>query len=436
MNKFIFIIGFLTMLVLTTRAQVAPTSSFDVEGIKVILKPTIKQIVHVSIYFRGGVNNYPAEKAGIEKMALKGALDCGTAKYATGIFKDKADGIGAQLNAVAGLDDGRISLNCIVKYFNEGWDLLAAAVATPVYEEGSFGIMKQKLIGELQQADGNPDTKLRTLAISSAFKGTPYAIDPSGTNAVLTGLTAGEVKNYYFGTLLNKSRIFIVVVGNVTREDITAKIKATFSALPAGTYAPQTAQAPSFGSSPVTVEERAISTNYILGIMNAPAYSSPDYVPFMLSFWELHGLMFSEIRVRRHLSYAPNADLHATLLPFADMYVSTTDPKTSVEVMGNCLRFMKNKDIARRSLNQIKALYITSSYKRQESSDALAETLGRAETLGGWEMEEQLPALIQKTTRSEMSDAFSKYVGGITWTYLGDKGKANEAMGAFSKSVN
>ena len=437
MKNFILLIGALSILTLGVTAQIAPTSSFDVDGVKVILKPTVKQIVNVSLYFRGGVGNYPAEKAGIEKLALDGTLDCGTAKYAAGLFKGKADGIGAELNAVAGLDNGKISLNCIAKYFNEGWELLAAAATAPLYEEGAFGIMKQKKIGELQQSDGNPDAKLRMLAVGAAFKGTPYAINPNGTTDALSALTAAEVKNYYFGTLLNKSRIFIVVVGNVSKEDIIAKVKAAFSALPAGaSYAPHLAEAPAFSFNAVTVEQRAISTNYILGIMNAPAYSSPEYVPFMLSFSELHGLLYMEIRTRRHLSYAPSADLHASLLPYADMYVSTTDPRASVEVMNNVLRFMKGKNIANRSLNQIKALYITANYRRQESSDALADILGRSETLGGWEIAEQFPAIIQRTTRSEMSEAFGKYVAGVTWTYLGDKSKEDEAMDAFKKPIN
>jgi zinc protease len=436
MKRFILLSCVILTLILRAAAQVAPTSSFEVEGIKVIFKPTVKQIVNVSIYFRGGVSNYPAEKAGIERLALTGALDCGTAKYPTDIFKEMAEGIGAQLNGVTGLDNGRISLNCIAKYFNEGWDLLAAAVTTPVYDAGAFEILRQKEIGALQQAEGNPDAKLRTLAVASAFKGTAYAINPDGSKEALSTLTAGEVKDYYFGTLLNKSRIFIVVVGNVTREDITAKIKAAFGALPAGNYTQHLPEVPTFGFSPVTVEERAVSTNYILGIVNAPAYSSPDYVPFLLSFSELHGLMFTEIRIRRHLSYAPDANVNTTLLPYADVYVSTTDPKASVDVMNDVLRFMKSKNLPNRSINQIKALFITGSYRREESTNALAETLGRAEVLGGWEIAEQLPALILRTTRSEMSDAFSKYVSGVTWTYLGDKGKADEAIRAFGKPIN
>ena len=438
MKNFILIISTLTTLTLSAGAQVAPTNSFDVEGIKVIFKPTVKQIIHVSIYFRGGVGNYPAKKAGIEDLALRGTLDCGTGKFAMGVFKSKAEEIGAQLNGGAGLDNGSISLNCVAKYFDAGWDLLAAAVTTPVYEESAFGIMKQKQIGRLQESDGNPDIKLRRLAMASSFWGTIYATNPGGTVTTLPELSAEEVKNYYFNTLLNKARMFIVVVGNVTKEELTAKIKAAFQSLPAGAYTPGSFPATTFGTAPAAVEERAISTNYILGIMNAPAYNSPDYVPFMLSFSELHGLLFTEIRIRRHLSYAPDATLHAMLLPYSEIYVSTTDPKASVEVMEDCVRFMKrgNNNLKNRDLNQIKALYITGSYKRQQSTDALAEMLGQAETLGGWEIAEHLPDLIQHTSRAEMSAAFSKYIAGISWTYLGDKSKADEAMDAFKRPVN
>ncbi len=55
-------------------------TSFDVAGIKVILKPTQKEIVNISVYFRGGVTNYAAEQAGIEHLALAATTECGTKK--------------------------------------------------------------------------------------------------------------------------------------------------------------------------------------------------------------------------------------------------------------------------------------------------------------------------------------------------------------------
>lgn len=410
----------------------AQTQAFDVDGIKVIYKPTVKDIVNVSIYFRGGVGNYTADRAGIEKLAVRGAIDCGNASYKDGEFKDRAELSGILIDARAGLDNARIRLNCIAKYFDEGWDLWSAAVTRPSFDANDFEKVKQKAMTDLQQTESDPDLRVRTLAIQQSFAGSPYAIDQDGTQATLSALTSQDASNYYYKTLLNKSRMFIVVVGPVSMDTIRAKIKAAFAEIPSADYKSDLPEPPAIDHNAIHVEERSIATNYIYGIMNAPGFTSPDYVPFLLAFSELNGILFSEIRTQRHLSYAPDAGVRASLLPYSDVYVSTTDPRAAVEVIANVINELESSNVAKKSLEQIKALYITASYMKQESTNAIAESLGLAETLGNWALEEEFPALVSRTTRNEMAKAFKRYVKGISWTYLGDKTKADEAGRAFN----
>lgn len=430
--KYFVIIFFLTG---SAMAQPAATSSFDVDGILVIYKPTLKNIANVSVYFRGGVNNYPAEKAGIEKLAVEGATECGTAKYTRDNFEDKSDNFGIQIRSVASLDDAKISLNCLAKYFNEGWDLLAEAVTKPVFDANAFENMKQKAMSAVRQSESNPDDKLRTMAVQNAFQSTPYEIDPNGTETTLLRISSSEAKEYYLKTLLNKSRMFIVVVGNIPKEDIITKIKTAFASIPDPGYEPPEIIIPRFGNATVDVEERSIATNYIMGIMNAPAYTSPDFVPYILAISELHGSIFYEIRTRRNLSYAPDAGVRELLMPYTYVYVSTTNPKEAVEVMAGIISNQQLTTINKKGLEEIKALYITGSYRREESTDAIADNLGRSEILGDWTIAERFPAMVKNTTRDEMSKAFNKYISGIRWTYLGDKQKADQAMRSFTMSV-
>jgi zinc protease len=430
--KYFIIIFFLFE---TAMAQTVHSSSFNVDGIKVIYKPTVKNVVNVSVYFRGGVTNYPAEKAGIEKLAVEGAVECGNEKYSQNNFKDKSDNFGIEITTVAGLDNAKISLNCLAKYFNEGWDLLASAIAKPVYDANAFEKLKQKTISSLKQSESNPDDKLRTMAVQNAFAGTPYEINPDGTESVLGSIQAAEAMNYYQKILLNKSRMFIVVVGNISKEEITSKISAAFASLPTLGYQPITIIAPKFTTCTVSVEPRSIATNYIMGIMNAPAYTSEDFVPYTLAISELDGLLFYEIRTLRNLSYAPDAGVHSLLLPYSYVYVSTTKPKEAVQVMTSMINFAQDNSINKKSLEEIKALYITGSYRREENTDAVADNLGRAEVLGNWEIAEQLPALLRNATRNDMNRAFKKYINGIRWVYLGDKEKADQAMRSFNKDI-
>ncbi len=428
-NYFILFIPFIVHTAVLAQSNMA--SSFMVNDIKVIYKPTNKDIIHVSLYFRGGVGNYPAEKAGIEKLAVIGAIDCGNKKYSTNEFKDKSDLFGIELSASSHLDDSRISLNCISKYFDEGWDLFSQSILNPAYNEEAFEKVKQNSYASMNQLQGNPDTRLKSLAVQNAFSGTPYATSPDGTDSSLAGLSRNEVNDYYYKTLLNKTRIFIVVVGKISKEEIAARIAASFAGIPAFEYKISSFETPGFTKTTLDIEQRSIATNYILGIVNAPSYTSPDYTPYLLSFSELSGMLFAELRMNTGLSYAPGAHVYPLLMPYADVHVSTTSPKEAVTAIVKAIQTEENSSIARKSLAQIKALYITRNYMKDESTDAIAESLGNSEILGNWMIAEQFPSLLKNTTRSEMSAVFKKYITGIKWTYLGDKAKADESMSSF-----
>ena len=57
-------------LVLPGLAQNKPAYDMTVNGIKVIVQPSGNEIVEVLTVFKGGVQNYPADKAGIENLAI------------------------------------------------------------------------------------------------------------------------------------------------------------------------------------------------------------------------------------------------------------------------------------------------------------------------------------------------------------------------------
>jgi len=428
-----FLIFYLcTAFAAVVNAQTNAATTFDVDGIKVIYKPTVKDIVNVSIYFKGGVTNYAASTAGIENLAINGATQCGTKKYAKDAFNDKADAYGINVYGSAGKDNANIGLYCISKYFNEGWDLLAEAAKNPVFDEGEFNKMKQKVLSGIKQTQSSPDGMLNLMVMENVFAGTPYAINPQGIDSIVTVLTATDAKDYYYKTLLNKARMFIVVVGNVSKADITAKIHAAFADVPTLLYQKRIMPPPVITGNSTNIVERQLATNYIMGAMNAPAYSSPDYIPNRLAFSALYDKLFTEVRTRRNLSYAPSASVRTGIMPYSFLYVTTTDPKAAVEVMANVVNDYKKNGFSQKDLSNEKAAFITSNYMKEESTNAIAASYGNAETFGNWKLADEFPDMINKTTAAEMSNAFKKYITGIKWNYLGDTTKADEAKEAFN----
>jgi len=84
--------------------------------------------------------------------------------------------------------------------------------------------------------------------------------------------------------------------------------------------------------------------------MNAPAYTSADYVPNRLAFASLSDKLFTEIRTKRNLSYAPAAFARNGIIPYSAVYVSTTDPKAAVEVMAGQVKQLKKMVLLKKDL--------------------------------------------------------------------------------------
>src|SRR5215470_13154521 len=79
------------------HAQASKAYDMNVNGVKVIVQPSGNEIVVVQTIIKGGVQNYSADMAGIEDLAMRGLTECGTMKDDKNSFKNKLDKISAQV---------------------------------------------------------------------------------------------------------------------------------------------------------------------------------------------------------------------------------------------------------------------------------------------------------------------------------------------------
>src|SRR4249920_4047628 len=87
----------LTCIMIPVIAQNKPAYEMTINGIKVIVQPSGNEIVEILTLFKGGVQNYPADKAGIENLAITALTECGTKKDSKNSFKDKLDKVSAEI---------------------------------------------------------------------------------------------------------------------------------------------------------------------------------------------------------------------------------------------------------------------------------------------------------------------------------------------------
>ncbi|MES2457236.1 MAG: pitrilysin family protein [Bacteroidota bacterium] len=415
----------LALFAICSQAQ-TKAIAFDVDGLKVILRPTQKETFSLSMYYRGGVMNYSPAQSGIEHLALSAATTCGTKNYSVEDYKELADEYGIDLGGSSTTDYGAISMNCIAQYFDQGWKLFSDAVLNPSFDKTEFRSVKDKAIADVYQRFSDPETRIDQMSMESMFIGTPYATDPKGTEKSVSGFTADSVANYYHQVLLNKNRMFLVVAGKITKEDLEKRLRDAFKTLPAKPYTPPVYTQTLLKGEHLRTEQRDIATNYMNCVMNAPVMSSPDYAPFVLVVNALSGNLHYEIRTKQGLSYAPGATVNMQQLPYMSMYVSTTQPKKSFQAMVGVFTNIKAGRISENFLEGVKKDHKLRYYRHQESSSSIVRDLGEAEVLGSYKLEEDKVDNINKVTLDAMNKAFNNYAKGAIWLFLGDEqlGKA------------
>ncbi len=402
------------------------TSSFDVNGLKVIFRPTQKETVSIKMYYRGGVINYKPEQSGIENLALSAAATCGTKNYTVQDYHELADEYGIEISGVSKRDYGTIGMDCISKYFDQGWKLFTDAIVNPSFDASEFRNEKDKMISAVFAAQSSPESRIDQMSVSAIFDGSPYSVDPLGTDKTLGGFTADSVKDYYHQTLLNKNRMFLVVAGNISRADLEKKIADAFATIPTKPYQPPVYKMTPLEGEHLITESKALATNYVSCVLNAPPLSNPDFYSFALGINALSSSLYYEVRTRQGLSYAPGATIEVQQIPYTSMYVSTTQPKKAFQAMVGVYKRILDGGFGQDFLNGIKKNYRSQYYRHQESASSTVTDLGEAEVLGGYELYENKIATINKVTLQDMHAALGKYLKGAIWIYLGDEelGKA------------
>ena len=106
---------------------------------------------------------------------------------------------------------------------------------------------------------------------------------------------------------MQTSRLLLVVVGDVDAAQLKTLVAGSFGKLPKGNYQAKTLPPIDFSKPTLDVTKRALPTNYIEGVFNAPSLNSPDFYAMRVATTVLQQRIFEEVRVQRQLP-TPNAD--------------------------------------------------------------------------------------------------------------------------------
>ena len=362
-------------------------TSADVRGMQVVVKRVRSaELVAMHLYVRGGVQNWTKEKAGVEQLALATAASGGTASLPKEAFARRLESMGSTLAADSNNDFSALKAKSIQSHWGETLDLMTAAFLDPALPEAEIEQQRQLMLSNLKRELENPDGQLQVLVRKTLLPGHPYERRATGTLESVAALTRSEAA-VHLATMRETSRLLFVVVGNVDPAEAFAKVASAFEKVPRGEFRDQPIPTLAFTRREVAVEKRELPTSYIASLFAEPSPRDPDFAAAQVATFALGWREFQEVRTRRNLSYAPAAftpfPIRAQRVAWGLLYVTATDPATTLPVMFGEAARLKTEPIPEPELTAFKEQYLTGLFRDTESLDGQAEILARAQLVFG-----------------------------------------------------
>ena len=399
------------------------TFTYDVGGVRVIQRMAEGEIAVANLYLLGGVRQVTFENAGIELLLLE-ASERGTKAYPKERLRRQMSRLGTGIVVGAGPDWTTYGIRATRTTFDSTWAIFASRLMQPTLDSAEVELVRQQYLLGVSQRQDSPDALLEYRADSVGLSGHAYAIPPAGTERSLASITLADLKKYSVEQVV-KSRMLLVVVGDIPRAKVERLVGQTLARLPAGSYAwtlPDTL--PRSKVSPDIVD-RALPTNYIMGRYAGPKAGTKDYYALRITAAVLSGQLFGEIRSRRNLAYAVDAPFIDRAVAAGGLYVTTVQPEVTVDLMRQQLAGLRTGTIDEGALARLVHQFLTQFYLDNESNADQADFLAKSYLYDGdIRAVERFEQQLRSVTPQDIQRVAQRYIREVRWTYIGDAKKA------------
>jgi zinc protease len=416
------------MLLALALALGTVTTSFEVDGVKVILRESnANNVVAANLYLLGGTRQITAANAGIEPLVLE-VSERGTKNYPKATLRRKMSRLGSEIVTVPSDDWTMFGIRATAEVFDSTWAIFSDRLMNPTLDQEDVSLIKTQFLSGIHQRRDDPDELAEYLADSIAFSGHPYSIPVIGTEQSISSLDAKALRDFHDSQFV-KSRMLLVVVGDVDRAHIEKLVRSTIARMPQGNYQWTAPPRLPEGKSDVVMETRTLPTNYIIGYYSGPLANSQDYQALRIATSVLTGRMFSEIRTRENLTY----DVHAPFLDRAasagGLYVSTAMPDTTLRLMYASVKELQEGLLDADGLKRLEQQFLTEYFLDNETNDAQADFLAREQLYrGDFRLADKFVDELQSVTPNDVQRVARKYMKGIRFAYVGDPSKVQRGL--------
>lgn len=401
------------------------TTMYTVSGIRVIHRRAANDVVAANLYLLGGVRQVSASNAGIEPFLLQ-LSEMGTASYPKEKLRQRMAELGTTIVVDPSYDWTMIGARATTSTFDSTWAVLADRVMRPALEPGDVEQVRSQYLSALAQRQDSPEALVNHLADSIAFVGHPYSLDPVGSERSIGMLQPATLRSYQQSQFV-RSRMLLVIVGNVSRATVEGLVGSTLGKLPEGDYRWELPPPLPQNRSAFVVAARVLPTNYILGYFAGPAATSPDYNALRIATAVLSGRMFNEIRVKRNLTYAVSSPFVERAISAGGLYVTTVSTDSTLGLMRLAVAELQQGTITDEGLEMLIQQFLTEYFLDNETNADQADFLARAQLYqGDWRASENFADELRRVTPADVRRVANVYIRNVRFAYVGDARRVPE----------
>lgn len=314
------------------------------------VKTTALPMVDLRVVFAAG-SAYDAQHWGLAAF-VNNMLGQATADKNADDIANDFDRVGAVFDTDVNKDMAIVSLRTLTnsQYYKPAVATFDDVLAHAKFDDASYKLILSQTLASIKLAEQSPDAVAQQLFYKTLFGNQPYAHPVSGTAATVSGLTLGELNQFYKKYYVAKNAD-IIIVGDLSHGQAKDLANDVSNSLSSGEHAKalETMQ-PAVTDKTVHIDFPSKQTAIVLGQLGITRQNS-DYFPLIvgnsiLGQLPLTSLLFQNVRNTRGLAYyaASSFDLLQYKGPF-EIQLKTRAAKTaeSVEVVKQTLNnFVEN----------------------------------------------------------------------------------------------
>lgn len=263
-------------------------------------------IISLNAGFDGGGKLDPEGKDGLANL-VSTLMNEGAGEYDSTAFMQKLEDKAISMGGSASADAFFVSMTTLTEHKGEAFALMKLALASPRFDQEAIDRMKAQITASIRQSDEQPNAIAGRAWVERAFPGHPYGRRLSGTAESLAGLSRDDILGF-MGQALGRDKLKVVVVGDITAEELAPLLDELFASVPATRALADPPAVALAAGGRVAVVERDIPQSVIVfgapGLkVTDPEFRAAQVLNYTLGGGGFASRMMTEIRAKRGLTY-------------------------------------------------------------------------------------------------------------------------------------